>query len=107
MWNKCHVVFLEESLNWVETTPSTSSWLDMKRATDSALQTEDRCALKCLHFHRKEDEDGQLTAAQIYLKLGEVSAESGKFKYGVGGRPDSTCDTAFIWAPPHCLIADR
>lgn len=36
--------------------------------------------LKCLHFHRKDDEDGQLTAAQIYLKLGEVSAESGKFK---------------------------
>lgn len=86
-------------LNWVETTPSTSSWLDMKRATDSAaLQTENRCALKCLHFHRKDDEDGQLTAAQIYLKLGEVSAESGKLKYGVGGRPDSTCDTAFIWA---------
>lgn len=34
-------------------------------------------ALKRLHFHRKDDKDGQLTAAQIYLKLGEVSAESG------------------------------
>lgn len=34
---------------------------------------------KCLYFHRKDDEDGQLTAAQIYLKLGEVGAESGRF----------------------------
>lgn len=39
----------------------------------------DSGTLKCLHFHRKDDEDGQLTAAQIYLKLGEVGAESGRF----------------------------
>lgn len=47
----------------------------MKWATDAAdLLTG---TVKCLHFHRKDDKDGQLTAAQIYLKLGEVSAESG------------------------------
>jgi len=30
-----------------------------------------------LHPHRKEGKDDQLMAAQTYLKLGEVSAESG------------------------------
>lgn len=30
------------------------------------------------HFYRKESKEDQLMAAQAYLKLGEVSAESGK-----------------------------
>lgn len=31
-----------------------------------------------LSFNRKENKDDQLMAAQTYLKLGEVSAESGR-----------------------------
>lgn len=107
-------MFLEEPLNWVETAPSPSSWLDMKWATDSAaLHTGNSCVLKHLHFHRKDDEDGQLTAAQIYLKLGEVSAESGKFKYGVGGQKwtvviqSQPVTLPFFGITLHCLVADR
>lgn len=44
-------------------------------------------ALKCLRFHRKDDEDGQLMTAQIYLKLGEVSTESGRSSSTVISRP--------------------
>lgn len=34
-----------------------------------------------LNLHRKEGKDDQLMAAQAYLKLGEVSAESGKLAF--------------------------
>lgn len=57
-------VFRKKPLKWCDRIPKT--WVDSG-------------TLKCLHFHRKDDEDGQLTAAQIYLKLGEVGAESGRF----------------------------
>lgn len=48
------------------------------RSLPNWILAERRVAPKRPHFHRKEDKDGQLTAAQIYLKLGEVSAESGR-----------------------------
>lgn len=52
----------------------TGFWLYVTWATYAAdLQTD----TKSRYFYRKDDKDGQLTAAQIYLKLGEVSAESG------------------------------
>lgn len=35
-----------------------------------------------LSFNRKENKDDQLMAAQTYLKLGEVSAESGMSSIG-------------------------
>lgn len=49
----------------------------MKRC--SKLDPAGTQRLKGFDFHRKADKDGQLTAAEIYLKLGEVSAESGMF----------------------------
>ncbi|XP_056894693.1 nuclear autoantigenic sperm protein isoform X4 [Takifugu flavidus] len=54
-------------------------------------------------YKRKDDEDGQLTAAQIYLKLGEVSAESGNYPQALEDFQECLC-LQLKHLPPHSRL---
>uniref|UniRef100_H3DL42 Nuclear autoantigenic sperm protein (histone-binding) n=1 Tax=Tetraodon nigroviridis TaxID=99883 RepID=H3DL42_TETNG len=54
-------------------------------------------------YKRKDDKDGQLTAAQIYLKLGEVSAESGNYPQALEDFQECLC-LQLKYLPPHSRL---